>query len=217
MLAWRPTFPQPPPTLTESIPMARAPATAEAVADTTDLSIPRFAPADDAVINPDRGYMYVIDTSATPMADTRVHHLRLTGGRIAAFTFKAGEPLRLPFEQAIQFLKNDGFVHVDAQGNEMPFRKAPKRPDDLQPGEVFKLDEAETVARFDELTTNALILRAAMLPESDAIVRTQDRAAIIPFIIGYYRKTREASTQSDLAEDEFIPGPDFGGGDEDFQ
>jgi hypothetical protein len=160
--------------------------------------------------DPDKGFMYVMDQSATPNSGNRVHHLRIKGGVLKAFEFAAGVPLRMEFAFAMQFLKNEGFLQTDSNGEVVEFKRAPKRPEDLEAGEKLTLSETQTIAELDELVNSALIKRAAIIPGSEAVIRTGPREAIIEFMVTHYRTTKALNSQKDDALDanleEFDPG-----------
>lgn len=152
-------------------------------------------------------HLYVLDTTATHVSGDRVHELVHADGRARPYTFEPLTPKKLPFEIAVRFLKHEGFLHTDEHGEEQPFRVAQKRPEDLEAGEQIKIGPAECIANYDELTDRALMLRAAMLPGSEVVVREGPRARVVKFIVDHNEKLAAAAAKSELGSDEFTPPP----------
>jgi hypothetical protein len=175
------------------------------------MSRTKFAPVDETapqtVPESDDGFLYVMDGSATPTSGDRIHELMHAGGRLKSYTFEYGKPLHLPFALAVRFLKNEGFYRTDAAGEEIPFERAPKRPEELAAGEKLTISDDQVIARYSELTNEALTLRAAMLPASEEVVAKGPREAVIKFIVEHNIKTREQNTVHERVVDEFTPPP----------
>lgn len=138
--------------------------------------------------------IWVIDTTATPDSGPRTHH-QMVDGLVKPFVFENGKPVEMPREIAHKFLKDPAFIATDKDGRRIAYKRTPKQPDELGAGEALILDKNETVARFDELTSQALYQRATALVGGERFVRTLDskpavqaRAEMIDFIV----KTKEA-------------------------
>lgn len=159
------------------------------------------------VADPDAGFLYVMDKSATPSSGARTHEQYLANGVLKSFTFEYGKPLRLPFAMAVRFLKSDGFYRSDENGDELPFDRAPKRPEELGAGERLVISENEVIARYSELTDQALKLRCAALPGSEDVVANGPRERVIKFIVDHNIKVRELNTVNERGADEFTPEP----------
>lgn len=160
----------------------------------------------------------------------RVHQLPVViGGQrtVKTFTFEPGKPLKMPIAHAIKFLKNKEFVRTDEDGNELPYNRQPKQPEELGAGERFKLDDNQTIAHYGELTNTALWQRALELPGGEAIDR-QNRQALMSFLVASKVKKREENLEKEArarAEarkrnapeaddgDEFLPAPEPETGD----
>lgn len=107
----------------------------------------------------------VIDTSATNEAPTRVHDI-FYNGKTERITFKAGEPTELPQGLAMKF-NQDGFIVIDENGETY---KPPVAKSEV----VTKhLNDGEVVARLDELTIEALMARAALLPGGEKVKKSK--------------------------------------------
>lgn len=151
----------------------------------------------------------VLDTTARPDI-ARTHEL-IIDGIPRPFTFHYGKPLELEVAIAVKFLKHEGFKRVDADGNVIPFKRAPKQPDELQAGETLHIAVDETIARFDELTNNALQHRCLEMPGGEQFARNPLRQAMIDFIVDRKRTTAKANTAKPerLDLEEFTPEPEL--------
>lgn len=158
--------------------------------------------------------LLVLDTTATAEVPKRVHDMTVNG-RITPFTFERGKPLAMPPAVAFKFLAHDAFWLVDENGNRQDYRRRPKQPDELQAGEHLELADNETVARYEELSTPALMQRVLELPGSDKFaVGNPVRSEVIRFIVEIKAKARKENTKRDTAPMEFVPEPEFDEGDE---
>jgi hypothetical protein len=152
---------------------------------------------------------YVLDTSAAPENPSRTHEQIIDGG-VQTFSFTYGKPTALPLAVATKFLRHDSFKLCDAQGRVVNYRRVPRQPDDLGAGEKFKLGDNETIARYDELTTSAILQRALELPGGErfaAGITAEQRPAVIDFIKDTFAKLRKAnqSKEADIGADDFVP------------
>lgn len=160
--------------------------------------------------------LYVIDTTAQPdssngtiiVSGSRSHDIVDANGKVTVYTFRYQTPTRMPFEHAAKFLRHEGFVRTDAEGNPLPWMRAPKRPDELEAGEAFKLADDQVVAYVAELTDEALRRRIATLPGGEKYAK-MDREMMIDAFEMLARKMREANTVDEAAEreanDEYVP------------
>lgn len=159
--------------------------------------------------------MLVLDTSATPSENSPTGermHAQIINGITKIFRFKPGVGTPLDPAVAAKFLRHDAFRLVDADGNELPYERVPKQPNDLQAGEKLVLADNETVARYDELTNAALLQRVLPLPGGEKFsAEAPDRKAVIDFIIAAQQKLAAAkrSRVSDVGADEFVPAADY--------
>lgn len=131
----------------------------------------------------------------TQRTKPRVHESRL--GRPWRLTFD--EACFMPEEDARVFLKDPAFRVLNADGEEVPSLVAAqlsrKLPD--------KLDPEMTIAKFDELTTESLLTRAAQRPGGQRFNSTTARRVLVDFLIeGVIRDTK--ATRSDGVDDESL-------------
>lgn len=129
----------------------------------------------------------------------RTHDMIVVDGRhkiVKSYVFEPGKPLELPIEIAIKFLKTEGFIRTDAEGNPQPYHRQPKQPDELGAGERFMLDPHQTVADYGELTTMSLLQRVLELPGGEAIGDKRDREAMIDFLM----KSRAAKAKANMEQ-----------------
>lgn len=125
----------------------------------------------------------VIDTSATAEAPVRVHDV-MYSGKIEKVTFKANEATELPQSLAMKF-NQDGFIVMDENGETY---KPPVAKSEV----VTKhLGEGEIVARLDELTVEALMARAALLPGGEKVKKSKKE--LIEFLTSAKPKSATAS------------------------
>lgn len=168
---------------------------------------PPKAAAANAVAAP----WFVIDTTAQH-GSARIHD-QLIDGQPQAFTFERGKPLEMPAAIAIKFLRDPAFVRTDAGGKPMPYKRAPKQPEDLGAGERLILAEDETVARYDEMSTSALLQRVVELPHGEKFTKAAEKPAredLIEFIVQSKKERRAASKAApDVGRDDFVPVEDF--------
>lgn len=126
--------------------------------------------------------MYVLDTTARP-GISRVHELMVKGIE-RPYTFEYGKPTLLSRTEAVRFLEIDAFKHTDAEGNVLDdYRPVPKQPENVQAGEVFALEDDQTIARFDELLTDTLQHRCIVKHGGDRFAESKDRARMIKFLM----------------------------------
>lgn len=155
----------------------------------------------------------VLDTTATPAGGPRIHE-QLVNGQVRQFTFKPGEPLEMPIEVAVKFLRFPAFLRVNEKGEPIAYTRQPKQPEELQAGEQIELSEHETIARFDEITSKALLQRAMELPGGERFAAAgesgPDREAMIAFLVEKAKERRKANiaAKPDIGADEFFPEPE---------
>lgn len=127
--------------------------------------------------------MYVLDTTCRPGPTGSRTHDMVVGGLLKPFTFEYGKPLGMPREVALKFLKHEPFKHTNADGDVIPYQRAPKQPEDLGAGEALTVNADETVARFDELSTIALQNRSIATFGGEKYATSADRDAMVAFLV----------------------------------
>lgn len=132
----------------------------------------------------------VLDHS-TGQFKARVHEVR--PGK--SYPLYSDRPTRMPESDARVFLRDESFKVMDAKGNQvLPLklqameREVPKR---LEPEFV--------VAEVQELSTEALVTRAAMFPGGGQYNTETPRAALIRFLISAQRARDATNTAGDDA------------------
>lgn len=156
---------------------------------------------------PPKPMLLVLDTTA--INEPRIHE-QTVEGVIKPFTFERGKPLPLPYEIAAKFLKHDAFKLMNDKGEIIAWKRRPKQPDELGAGERIRLSEDETIARFDELSNQALLGRCVELPGGEVFTIGKDRperADMIAFLVKAAKEKRAATTSKDkdVGEGEFVP------------
>lgn len=118
----------------------------------------------------------VTDTSATAAFPNRTHEIILNG-EVKSIKFQYGEPTSLPFEEAAKFQKSEGFIVTNDDGDVMV------KPSDVPPAVMHTMKTNECVARFDELTKDALYIRAVMLPGGEMFKGNSSKDELIAFLV----------------------------------
>jgi hypothetical protein len=116
----------------------------------------------------------VLDTTATQQYPERTHELRI-GDEIKQYTFKTGQKLALPAAIAMRFLKEPSFIVTDQDGKRIT-------PPPVEPENPLALGRGETIARFDELSADALMIRCKAEPGGDMFKRNTGRQPMIQFL-----------------------------------
>lgn len=132
---------------------------------------------------------------------------------IRKFVFPALTPLPLPPTVAVRFLKSEGFMLTDAQGNPLNWSATPRQPHEMGAGEQISLSANEVIASYDELSMGSLRKRALQFGATEQAMEVS-RETLIEFIKA---KTLEAKRQRrnshGIADDEpldveeFVPDP----------
>lgn len=117
----------------------------------------------------------VFDTSATSEFPVRVHDT-VFNGLIEKVTFNYGNPTVLPVEKALKFNK-DGFI---IKGMDDTLYEKPVQVDNVTQS---RLAPGEVVAKLEELTTEALRLRAAVMPNGETVSKAK-KEELVEFLKG---------------------------------
>jgi hypothetical protein len=128
--------------------------------------------------------LYVMDTTATPAYPTRTHE-HLIDGVPTQFTFAVGQKLPLSIDKALKFLKDPAFIVTDADGKR--YDPTPKEPTGAA---AVELAPNELIARIDELSTDALVIRAKQINGGEGFKKQDGREKIIAFLIEKTAATR---------------------------
>jgi hypothetical protein len=117
----------------------------------------------------------VYDTSATAQNPVRIHDL-VFDGVVEQVRFTYGEATKLPLSKALKFQKA-GFVVKDAEDVLIP------TPSETPETVKTQLKVGEIIARYEELTNEALLLRVAILPGGEAFTRSSKKKELVDFLI----------------------------------
>jgi hypothetical protein len=154
--------------------------------------------------------LYVSDLCCQPNKphDVRVHE-QIINKRLVTFTFKYGERLPLPFEHAMKFLKHkDGFL-VEQALDDGAYRKYEPPPPDIDPhnpqGDRITLTDTQVIAELDELTHDALKVRAAMEVGGEK-TKAFSKEKLISFLV---QRRKEKALENLSPEDEGGPNSEF--------
>ena len=129
---------------------------------------------DDAVTQ-----LEVTDTNCTPAYPTRIHDI-LYEGRVKQVKFELGEAQTLPLDIALKFLKDESFLVVDPETGKK-YDPTPKQPDEVGPT-AFQLGADEIVAKYDELSQEALFLRVKQMPGTESIRKNAAKDKLIAIL-----------------------------------
>ncbi len=142
-------------------------------------------------------FLYVEDTNCHHVhAPTRIHD-HIVEGRPKSFTFKAGEKLKLPPEEALRFLRDPSFIITTEKGAQLV------APPMIEDGAEIRLKPDECVAKLTELETKALVLRAKQLTGGEAVTLSTPREAIIEFLMRpRIARLPRATRPNDVEEDD---------------
>ena len=165
-----------------------ATATAERPKTATPDQNPAPAPTSVPPVKTEPAMMHVLDTTA--IDGLRVHSISVNG-TVLDFEFRPREAKKLPAAVAVKFLAvGDTFRLCNADGEIQAWSAVPKQPHQLEAGERFQLAEGTTIARFDELHSNAIKIRALQLPGGEKFAESRDRDVMIAFIMAEAEERR---------------------------
>jgi len=137
----------------------------------------------------------VLDLTATQDNPVR-EHVILVNGLQKKCVFKFGEKLELEQPEALKFSGNDGFIVYDEQGN--VFTQVKEVSQGAEIGQ--KLAPDQVLANLTELSREALLNRAAVLPGGEVFMAKGAKPrleTVIEFITQHNKKTRQAETSVD--------------------
>lgn len=117
---------------------------------------------------------HVTDVSAVA-GKPRTHDL-LYNGVVESVHFAYGQPTVLPFEKALKFQK-EGFIVQDPDGRVLSVATT------AEGALAGQLQPNETIARLDELTRPALLLRAMSKPGGEMFTRETHRETLVMFLM----------------------------------
>lgn len=152
-------------------------------------------------------YLTVTDTTCTPEYPKRTHDFMYQGRRAqVTFELAKGACLNLPIDIALKFLKDEAFEVVDPDTGSK-YDPTPKQPDAA--GASFELGPDEVVAKLDELTREALFIRAKQLPGSDDLKPNSPKEKLVAFMAASSLRKKQPKGRDDI--DAIQPGSTVGG------
>lgn len=131
----------------------------------------------------------VTDTSATSTVPTRVHDV-IVDGKTKQITFKYGEPSMLSFAEAMKFQK-EGFIVNDEDGLLV------QRPSETTVETLSQFGADKVIADLNELTREALYVRAATLPGGEVLKIGSPKDVLVKFIRDSASKKLKDSTATE--------------------
>lgn len=121
--------------------------------------------------------LLVTDLSAAPDCPKRTHEV-FVDGELHKVDFEQGKDTELPYRVAVKFMQ-EGFIVKDADGN--AFRLPAKTDETVR----VQIGMDEVIAKYTELTTEALKIRAATRVGGENFLDEKaDREQIITFLKG---------------------------------
>lgn len=144
----------------------------------------------------------VIDTLA--VAAPRVHGIGVAFDKaghpvqIKNYSLSAEKATPMPLDHAMQFLKDSAFVVTDEKGNVMkPMENIAEKATHIA------LPEGCVIAKYEELTRDALVLRAKVLPNSGSIHPIKSKTSdVIAFLIAHDAAGKKPAKAQGMNEDE---------------
>lgn len=142
--------------------------------------------------------MKVQDTTATAVSGMRTHDI-LCDGRVFQYSFKPGEALEMPPAHAWKFVPIDSFIVTDEKDNRIrqtiPITKGV---------ETGQLKDDECIARYEELTIEALLSRAVPLPGGERMGRQSGKEGLAAFLIAARKTKTPSAPAADTASGEAV-------------
>lgn len=145
---------------------------------------------------------FVVDTLAS--TGPRTHSIILSfdkAGKPALlkdYHLTADKPVPMPLDHAMQFLKDKAFIVTNAKGEVMkPMENI------AEVAAHVSIPEGYVLAKYEELTRDALVLRAKVLPNSGSIHPVKSKAAdIIAFLKADEAAKHKAETPPGMTDKE---------------
>lgn len=136
--------------------------------------------------------LYLVkDESCTTLCPRRVHEI-IVNGEVKPVVFELGKDVNLPLAIAAKF-NIPGFKVYD---NEEEIKKPTEAPQNI----AMALDADKVVASYEELTTVALYLRAAIISGGEKFTKDSKRSDLIDFLIESRKTPEQKADQSQKTE-----------------
>jgi hypothetical protein len=135
----------------------------------------------------DEESLFVYDKTATK--GPRMHDFRDGRGIAAPYVFADNKtPVAVPFSAAIRLVENNGFTVIDAEGNILTASK--------ERDEKVTLKSNETIARYDQLTAEALGEKLISLSAPSSVKRKED---MIAWLVNYNEQRSDARSRAEAS------------------
>lgn len=132
----------------------------------------------------------------------RVHEILLASGAIKRVKLVADMPAYMPEAEARQFLKDAAFEVENAAGVKVPAITA-EQQERVAPS---RLSPKAVIAKWDELTDDALLTRAGIRPGFERLPLNPDRTLLIDFLEGSFQALEPDPRRDDDAMEGEEPG-----------
>lgn len=145
----------------------------------------------------------VIDTNANTVDNDgrsipRVHEIIGDRGQVFRYKLVNDEPLMMPEAHARQFLKDGAFIVTNHRGATVP----PLSEQQQERVAPSRLAPQYCIAKWDELTDDALLTRAGARSGFDRLPDRPDRTTLIDFLMGQMQAMEPEDGDDDRIEGE---------------
>lgn len=130
----------------------------------------------------------VYDLNAKAGGPGRIHEIitEMRGDEVIStksYELFSDRPCEMPEEHALKFLRDKAFVVMDNRGK----RVEPVEIKDITSAKM-RLEDNEVIAKLEELTREALLKRAKVMPGSEDVKASDTKETLVSFLV---RKARE--------------------------
>lgn len=155
--------------------------------------------------------LYVEDLTAKPGFPPRKHDFLGDDGGVISYEFKPSEKKEMATHEAAKFLKHDHFLVTDKDGFQI--KPIPKDRGEKEARPTLGGDEI--VARYDELTIDALITRVNAMPGGGQAGKAWGKKKLIEFLKDKRESgVKPAAPEASIEDKIFSDGEDDTIGDE---
>lgn len=150
--------------------------------------------------------LLVFDANCPVTGDqTLTHEMKNPDGSWAQISFKRGVGTPLAFAMAMRFISRDPCWTAKTEDGK-PFVAKVRENDD--PSIIRRLEADECKATFDELTQDALISRAVILPGGESFNKSTKKTDLVAFLIAKgEERVRARNIKDGLIVEKNAPAP----------
>jgi len=138
--------------------------------------------------------LFVEDLTCSAKHPVRSHEIPQPNGTVTIHELKYGEKTEMPYADAVQFLKDEAYRVTDAEDERI--QPTPPRPATT---EKIVLANDQCIARYSELTKDALAVRVAQVPGGHELEKAT-KPDMVKFLTGAGQKARDRETPEDEIE-----------------